>query len=389
MTERDIKEAIIAAVGGRRDELIALSLRIHDNPEEGRHEIKAQTWLTDYLEANGFTVEKGVGGMPTSFRASYGKGKPVIAFLAEYDALPDVGHACGHNVIAGAAVGAGIAARHAADLYRGTVLVIGTPAEELYGGKIIMADRGAFKDIDAALMVHPGVIDTPTTSALACITLYVEFFGREAHAAANPETGINALEAMILSYNAVNSLRQHIKPSARIHGIITDGGKAANVVPGHSAANFLVRAEDDVYLQELKERVLDCFAGAAKATGARLEYRWEDIYYKAMRNNFTLADIYRKNMESLGRKMLDSQPYPVGSTDMGNVSQILPGIHGFIAIADPGVIGHTREFAAAAASERAMASMLCAAQALAMTAADLFSAPDLMKKVKNEFESNG
>ena len=382
----DLKTAIIADIEARRASLSELCLKIHANPELGLHENQAAGWLTQYLQENGFRVERGICGMPTAFRAVYGQGKPSVAFLAEYDALPGVGHACGHNIICTSAVGAAIGAKIASGKYPGTIQVIGTPAEELIGGKITMAEQGAFDGLDTAMLVHPGGYNSATSRALACITLEVEFFGKSAHAAAEPEAGRNALEAMILSFNAIDSLRQHIRPSARIHGIITDGGKAANIVPAHSAGNFLVRAEDDTYLDELKKRVLDCFVGAAAATGTRLDYRWSN-HYAPMRSNMALASIFQQNMMALGRVILiEESDKSVGSTDTGNVSQIVPSIHSFVAIAPSDTATHSPEFAAAAASEAGIKGMLDAAKAMAMTAADLLADPELMNQVKVEFK---
>jgi amidohydrolase len=307
--------------------------------------------------------------------------------MAEYDALPDLGHGCGHNLIATSSVGAGVAARPAIDRCGGKVVVIGTPAEELYGGKVTMAQRGAFSDLDAAMMVHPGGHDSVVTEALACQGLNVEFFGKASHAAGRPEAGINALEAMIQSFNAINSLRQHIRSKARIHGIITDGGQAPNVVPAHSAASFLVRAADETYLAELKQKVLNCFLGAATATGARLEYKWDELCYAPMLNNLTLGRLFVRNMRKIGRKtkMVDPDK-SFGSTDFGNVSQLVPGIHASVAITGRrGVVTHSPQFAKAAVSEKGLQAMLDAAKALAMTAADLVADPELMAKVKDEF----
>ncbi len=269
----------------------------------------------------------------------------------------------------------------------GNILVIGTPAEELYGGKVMMAERGAFDNLDAAMLVHPGTHDAATTEALACHGLQVEFFGKAAHAASRPQAGINALEAMIQSFNGINSLRQHIHPRARIHGIITNGGQAANVVPDHTAGVFLVRAADDAYLDVLKKRVLDCFAGAATATGARLEYKWDEVRYGTLLNNLTLAKAFTRNMQALGRRMQMYDPdKSFGSTDFGNVSQLVPGIHPSVAIAPPGdIVVHSPQFAAAAASESAQKGLFDAAGALAMTVVDLISDADLMAKVKTEF----
>jgi amidohydrolase len=380
-----IKALVIKEVDSRHNQLRELSLKIHATPELGFQETKAASWLSQYLKKNGFSIEQGICKLPTAFRGSYGKGKPVIALPAEYDALPKLGHACGHNLIAGSAVGAAVAAKVVIDQFGGNVIVIGTPAEELYGGKSIMVDRGAFNNADIAMMVHPGVHDAATTQALACITLDVEFFGKAAHAAARPEAGINALEAMLQSFAAINSLRQHIKDRARIHGIITDSGEAANIVPAHSAGNFIVRAEDDAYLDELMEKVLNCFAGAATATGARLEHRW-GVRYAPLRNNLVLAKLFQKNMQSLGRKMLLVKPNKsFGSTDMGNVSQIIPAIHADFAIAPKEVTIHSPEFAQAAASEAGIRGMLDSAKALAMTIVDLVASPETVAEVKREF----
>ena len=380
------KALVIGEIEARHHQLGELSQKIHSNPELGFQEVKAADWLTQYLEENGFSVERGICELPTAFRGSYGQGKPAMAILAEYDALPELGHACGHNLIAASAIGAGVAAKSAIDRFGGSIIVIGTPAEELYGGKAIMADRGAFDNLDIAMMVHPGTHNVATTEALACQALEVEFFGKAAHAASRPEAGINALEAMLQSFNAINSLRQHIKPKSRVHGIITDGGKAANVVPAHSAGVFLVRAEDDTYLNELKQKVLNCFIGVATASGARLEYRWGDISYAPLRNNLTLAQLFRQNMEILGRKMPLSDPSSsFGSTDFGNVSQLVPSIHPFVAIAPVEEGVHSAQFATAAISEAGIQGLLDAAKALAMTVVDLVANPEIVVKVKDEF----
>ena len=380
-----IKALVSDEIDAHHHHLGALSLKIHANPEPGFQEVKAVDWLTRYLEENDFSIERGICELPTAFRASYGEGKPIIAILAEYDALPDIGHACGHNLIAALAIGAGIAAKPAVDQLGGSILVMGTPAEELYGGKIIMAERGAFNNLDIAMMVHPGTQDAAITRALACQTLDVEFQGKAAHAAARPEAGINALEAILQSFAAINALRQHIKSTARVHGIITDGGEAANVVPAHSAGTFIVRAEDDAYLDELKEKVLNCFAGAATASGAQLQYKW-GARYAPMRNNPSLAKLFARNMQSLGRRVTLSDPgNSFGSTDMGNVSQLGPGIHPRVAIAKQGVLIHSPQFAMATASEAGTKGMLDAAKALAMIVVDLVASPKIVNQIKEEF----
>jgi amidohydrolase len=383
-----LKDTIQQQVDSQQAELIDLSLRIHRNPELGFQEVKASRWLTDYLEAKGFAVEREISGLATAFKGSFGSGKPRLAILAEYDALPDIGHGCGHNIIAALAVGAAIAATVAVERYGGTILILGTPAEEIYGGKAIMSEHGVFADIDAAMMVHPGNRNVVITKALACVSLEVEFYGKPSHAAAQPEEGINALDALLQSFNAINALRQHIKSSARIHGIITDGGEAANIVPAHSAANFLVRAEDEAYLSILKDKVLNCFQAASLATGARLEYRWGNAYYAPMRSNRTLARLFAKNMEALGRKVdRSTRETGFGSTDMGNVSQLVPSIHPYIAIAPPGMVTHSVEFAYQASSASGWEGIMVGAKAISMTVCDLLASPRIRQRVWREFRT--
>jgi len=384
---KSLKTAISKTLAAHRTEIAELSRKIYNTPEVGFKEIKASAWLADYLEANGFRVERKFSKMPTAFRAVYGKGKPVIAFLAEYDALPEMGHACGHNLIAGSAIGAGIATKAVVDGTGGTVQVIGTPAEELLGGKVYLAERGAFAGLDAVMMVHPNAYNTATVKFLACQGVKVEFAGLAAHAAARPEVGINALDAVIQSFNAINAMRQHIRSSARIHGIITDGGKAANIVPDHAAANIVVRAEDDEYLDELKSRVMGCFMAAALATGAKVETHWDRVRYAPMRNNMTLARLFKRNLESLGRKVpLHNPAVTFGSSDMGNVSQLVPAIHPAIAIAPEGVALHSEQFKFAAGAQAGICGMMDAAQAMALTAADVLADDNLLKKVRADFE---
>ena len=387
MDVEELKASVIGEIEAHRHQLNELSLRIHSNPELGFQEIKAAFWLTQYLETNGFYIEGGICELPTAFRGSYGKGKPLVAILAEYDALPKLGHACGHNIIATSAVGAAVASKLAIDQFGGKIIVVGTPAEEIYGGKVKMVERGAFDNLDIAMMVHPAPYDSVTIKALACHTLEVEFYGKAAHAAAQPEVGVNALEAMLQSFNAINSLRQHIKDRARIHGIITDGGEAANIIPAHSAGIFIVRAEDNTYLDELRQKVINCFVGAATTSGARLEYRWGDVQYAPMRNNLTLAQLFGQNMEVLGRTVkLTSPRASFGSTDMGNVSQLVPSIHPLVAIAPEGVAVHSPQFASVAASEAGNRGLCDGAKALAMTVVDLLANSKIVIRIKEEFQ---
>ena len=385
-TANGLKANANRVVESHRNELIELSLKIHTNPELAFNEKKALTWLVGSLEKNGFHIARGIGGLSTAFKATYGSGKPLIALIAEYDALPELGHACGHNIIAASAIGAGIASKCAIDKYGGTIAIVGTPAEELFGGKVTMLEAGVFDGVDVAMVVHPGVTDMVTIKALACLSLDIEYFGKAAHAAAHPEQGINALEAMILAFNAINSLRQHIQNTAPIHGIITYGGEAANIVPSYAAGKILVRAADNIYLNELKEKVLNCFTGAALASGAKLNYKLQDVIYDAMNNNLFLAQLFAKNLESLGRKVEScNSSFSFGSTDMGNISQVIPAIHPSMAIASPKISLHSTEFAQAAASEMGHKGLTDAAKAMAMTVIDLLGVPDTLTKVKEEF----
>lgn len=381
-----LKKSVAEEIASRTSQLENLSRKIHDNPETAFEEHKAADWLSKYLEDSGFILERGICKLPTAFWGTYGTGKPAIAIMAEYDALPKLGHACGHNLIAIAAVAAGVSSKLAVDALGGCVVVIGTPGEELTGGKAIMAERGAFDDVDAAMIVHPGGGNSVTMSTLACQTLEVEFIGRAAHAAAEPELGVNALEAMIQSYNAINSLRQHIKDGARIHGIITDGGEAANTVPAHTSASFIVRAVDDEYLDVLKEKVIDCFTGAAVATGAELKYKWDAVRYAAMINNMTMARLFRGNMKALGYDIpLGDDKIWGGSSDVGNVSRLVPSIQPLVSIAPDDVLIHTPEFAVRTRTEESLRSMLDAAKAMAMTVIDLLGSPDNLEKAREEF----
>ena len=389
MEEEKLKEKLKAELEIRRSELVRLSSDIHDNPELGFQEVKAVSWLSNYLENNGFCVEKGVAGLATAFQATYGEGKPKIAVLAEYDALPGIGHGCGHNIIAASAVGAGVASKIVVDNLGGSIIVLGTPGEETFGGKIDMIKAGIFDDVDVAMMVHPSVLNMAIYRTLACLPLEVEFFGKAVHAAIHPAEGVNALEAIILAFNSINSLRQHIKEQARIHGIITNGGEAPNVVPAYSAAKFIIRAPDYAYLEELQGKVLNCFKGASLASGARLKYRWGEKVYAPIKNNVAMARLFSDNLELLGRKLdiFDSQG-PFGSSDIGNVSEVVPSMHPMVAIASPPVSLHSTEFASAAASEAGHQGLLDAAKAMAMTVVDIIGRPGVLEKIKQEFRSS-
>ncbi|HTY81165.1 MAG TPA: amidohydrolase [Dehalococcoidales bacterium] len=381
-----LKKAIVKEVDARVQPLAALSARLHANPETAMKEKIASETLVKFLKDNGFKVEAGICEMPTAFRAVYGKGKPIIGFLAEYDALPKLGHACGHNLIATASSAAGIASKIAADQTGGTIVVYGTPGEEGDAGKAQMVEKGAFTELDAAMICHPGGGNQVIEGALACQTLNVEFFGKAAHAAADPEAGINALEAMILSFIGIDALRQHIKSTSRIHGIITDGGEAPNIVPAHTAGSFIVRDTEDDYLDLLKERVLNCFKGAAAATGATLKYDWAGVRYAAMRNNMVIAGLFQQNMLALGNTIpLGDTTGSTGSTDVGNVSRLVPAIQPYVGIAPADVLIHSVDFEKVTGTPEALEIMLGAAKAMAMTAADLLTDPSKLNAAREEW----
>lgn len=391
MTGRNVlKSRANADLDRMKDELVALSLRIHETPEIAFEEHKSSAMLADFLAENGFEVERGVCELPTAFRATFGSGSPRIAFVAEYDALPGIGHGCGHNIIGTASTAAAIVVKELlAEAGGGTVQVIGTPAEEAAGGKVYMIARGAFDGLDCAMMVHPGNRDTAVAYGLACLEMDVEFHGKPAHAAARPDAGLNALDAMIAAFANIGLMRQQLRDTARVHGIITDGGQAVNVIPHHTAAKLLVRSEEDDYMDNiLKPKVLACFEGAARATGCELVYKWgEESRYKTVRTNMALADAYKANVESLGRKTVNPESKrSMGSTDMGNVTQAVPGIHPAIAIAPWDVPIHTEEFREFAKSEAGHKGMLVAAKAMAMTGIDVLVDADLRKRMKAEFD---
>jgi amidohydrolase len=382
------KERACAAVEAQRAALIELSSRIHSCPELKFEEHHASAWVAEYLEAAGFTVERHAYDLPTAFAARCGSGAPQVAVLCEYDALPGIGHACGHNIIAAAGAGAGAALAQIVGETGGSVVVLGTPAEEGGGGKILMARRGAFHNVDAAMMVHPAGMDLAGMQVLALSQVEVEYHGRAAHASASPQQGLNALDALITAYNAIAQLRQHIHATERIHGIITDGGQAPNIVPARAAGTFCVRSATEAGLARLKERVVACFQAGALATGTELQLRTLGEDYADMLTNQPLADAYAVNLERLGRHLADRRGAPAsiaGSTDMGNVSKLVPAIHPMIAAAPPTVPLHSADFAHWAATDEGHRAVIDGAKALAMTALDVLCQPELVNIMKAAF----
>ncbi len=372
----DAKSAAQERFNGDRHELIELSHRIHAHPEVGFEEEKASTWLCEFLDEAGFAVEKGICDLPTAFRARAGSGPLHIGICAEYDCLPGIGHACGHNVIAASAVGAALAAAKVADELGLTISVIGTPAEEVgnAGGKILMLERGAFDGIHAAMMVHPAPFDMLRAKMIAASMFEVQCTGKESHASAFPELGVNAADALTIAQTALGLLRQHIRSTDRIHGIVTNGGAAPNVIPAHTAARYIVRSETLDQLEELRPRVYRCFEAGALATGASVSFTGGDKPYAEMHHDADMAALYRSNSEALGRpfpNLGEWETRPTGSTDMGNVSRAMPSIHPMVGINSLPAVNHQPEFTAHCITPDADKALVEGAMAMAWTCIDL------------------
>jgi amidohydrolase len=384
----EIKTRIYETIDKLEPKLVDLSLRIHRHPETKFEEYNASRWLARAAEEAGFAIEMPIAELETAFRATYSGSEegPVVAFLAEYDALPKLGHACGHNLIAAASLGAALGMQMAMDHVPGTLQLIGTPAEEGGGGKVILAAAGVFDDVDVAMMFHPSSRTILWKHVLARRKLFIEFFGKSAHAASHPEKGVSALDATLLTFQNINALREHIVDDARIHGIITDGGDAPNIVPDYSASLFYTRALNDDTCDELLERVRNCARAAALATGAKVKMDTQGAY-RSLRTNMPLAEAFKANLEALGWTFADFDPTAhIGSTDMGDVSHITNTIHPYLSIGPEDLVGHSTEFAEAAASEKGHRAMIDAAKALAATATDVLLRPSLLESVKTALD---
>lgn len=362
----DVNAQARAALEAARPGLVELSHRIYENPEIGYEEVRAAAWLTDALEAAGFEVQRGFGEMSTAFVASVGQGPLHIAICAEYDALPEVGHACGHNVICTAALGAAIALEPVAQELGLKVTVIGTPAEEGGGGKIPFIEAGFFEDVHASMMVHPFPIDVAEPDIIAVQQVDVTYLGRAAHASGFPWLGINAADALVVAQTAIGLLRQQLLPTDRIHGYVTKGGDAANIIPERTTADYMVRAATSERLDELVGLVRNIFEAGALATGATLELEL-DVAYLDMRHDSELAAIYQRHAEALGRTFAP-EASPV-STDMGNISHEVPSIHPHIGI-ETDAVNHQKEFADACATPSADQAIFDGALGMAYTVID-------------------
>jgi amidohydrolase len=386
----DVKARLAAEVDRRRGLLVDVSHQIHAQPELGYEERFAHDLLTRVLEEEGLGVTRSARGMDTAFEAHAGSTGPTVAVLCEYDALPGIGHACGHNVIAAAGLGAGLAAAALAEELGGRVAVVGSPAEEGGGGKLHLIDAGAFKGVDAALMVHPADADLAAMDVIAVHEVVVTYTGEAAHAAAFPHRGRNALDAAVLGYVNVAALRQHIAPGERIHGIISHGGDKPNIVPARAQSEWMVRSPTLAGLDRLKQRFVACLEAGAEAAGCEIDIGWRDVVYADMVDNQAIVERYRANAEALGRvvRSPSTTRQVVGSTDMGNVSYEVPAIHPMIQVAPPGVPIHTPAFAGFAGGPEGDQAVVDGAKALAFTVADLWLDEGLVDLARAEWEAS-
>lgn len=379
---------IIERIDQLADELLDVSHTIHRNPELAFEEHAASELLVTTANRHGFPTKRDVYGLATAFDGSIAGAQPgpSVAILAEYDALPGIGHACGHNLIATAALGAVLGLQAAVDTLPGTIRFLGTPAEEKGAGKELMARQGAFAGVDAAMMIHPAGVNLTTMPCICMAEVEVTYHGRSAHAAAMPYKGKNALDGLLLAYQAVSNLRQHIRDHERIHGIVTEGGQAPNIIPDRASGEFYVRTANEKDLARLKPRVEACFHAGATGSGCEVDIVWANVDYLDLNTNWPLADTFRKHGEHLGREFLSAESLGgAGSTDMGNVSHRVPSIHPMLACAPRNVVIHNPEFARWAGSESGDQAALDGAKALALTAAEFLMSPGLQEQTRKAF----
>lgn len=389
MNVEEMKVAVCAEVDRLADQLLHASHEIHAHPELNFEEHFAHDLLVDQLRTSGLETTEHAYGIDTAFEASVGEEGFNVAVLCEYDALPGIGHACGHNVIATAGIGAGLAAAVVAAQAGGTLRIMGTPAEEGGGGKIEMARRGAFEQVGAAMMVHPADADLISMDTIALQELHVQYHGKAAHAAAAPWEGRNALDAAVLGYMNVAALRQHIRPTERIHGVFTKGGDKANIVPAETSMEWIVRSATIESLQPLKQRVLTCLESAATACACTVDHAWHGHTYADMIDNGPMVAAYVNNAARIGRTVVDPASVGrrvVGSTDMGNISYLVPSIHPMIKVAGDGVAIHTVEFAEWARSADGDKAVLDGAKSMAMTIVDLWTSAELRDATSTAFD---
>lgn len=384
-----MKKSIISEISNRMEELSGISKYLFENPELGNEEVKAAKLLTDYFSKNGFAVENFIYGLPTTFRADYDSRKEGahIALFCEYDALPQIGHGCGHNLISAMSAGAAMGLKSVLDEIGGKITVFGTQAEETSGVKGILAEKGAYKDVTVAMMAHPNAVSAESGTSLALNAIRFEYFGKAAHAAAVPEKGINALDGVLLLYNGINALRQHVTSDVRIHGIISQGGAAPNIVPDYAEAKFYIRAKEKWNLEEVTAKVKECAEGAARMTGSAVKISEFENSYDNLRTNRVLSGLFTANLLAFGEKEIHTASNGVGSIDIGNVSHVVPVIHPWIGVGDPSLIIHSKEFAEYTITEMGMAAIYKGACSLALTAYDVITSKENQEKIKAEFMS--
>lgn len=383
----EYKNRIMDSIHAHLDDYMCIVKKLYENPETGFQEYETQKILVSYLTQCGFDVKSGVV-IDTDYVAEYKSKKvgPTIAFMCEYDALPEVGHGCGHNLIAAIGIAAGVALKSVIDDIGGTVRVVGTPGEENFGGKVKMSEAGIFDDVDAALMVHPGTDSGVGSRSLAILPIKYEFFGKNAHGC-HPQEGHSALDAAIMTYNSISMLRQFVLQGTYIHGIIRDGGAAANVIPAYSSMEYYFRAPTMEYCKEVASRAEDCVKGACSATKTSYKVSMYECPYEDTKINYVLADMLTKKYAELGvENVLPVNEVPCGSTDVGSVSYVCPTIQGRIKIANSDVAGHSKEMAAATISEAGKKGLVDAACAIALVAFDLITKPETLAAAKAEHE---
>lgn len=384
----ELKAVASVAVDNSKAALFEVSDEIWRNPELGFQETRAHSLLTAFLEKSGFAVERSFSGLNTAFRATFGEGRPNVCIVSEYDALPEIGHACGHNLIAEAGVAAGLAVKTALEIGgapTGTITVLGTPAEEGGGGKQLLIDNGAFDDIDIAMMVHPATSTALMPKCLAVSFLRIEFTGKAAHAAASPWEGLNALDAAVMAYNSISVLRQQMKPEWRVHGVITNGGAKPNIIPEKSSMEYMIRAPDRIDLKLLVSRVRTCFEAAAMATGCQVEITNTAPSYDNLLSNEVIASLFAENMKYFNLSFAKTTKLS-GSTDMGNVSHVVPSIHPKYAIGSSRESIHTRSFTNLTNTPASHEATLTMAKCMAHTCLDILSSDKLLQEVRDAFE---
>jgi amidohydrolase len=382
------KKELIRIIDTYEIEIWEIATHLFEHPETAFHEHLASEYLTGKLASHGFSVHEGVGGLPTAFKGTIGEPQPIVAILAEYDALPGLGHACGHNLISAASIGAGIALSHLADRPTGQIQVVGTPAEEGGGGKIKLAEAGVFINVQAALMFHPASKNMVTRGSLASSRLTIEFFGKASHAAAAPQEGINALDALLLTFNNINAIRQTFAPRDRVAGIITNGGEACNIIPAYSSAKFSIRATTGERRDQLVQHVIACAQAGADAIGCQLNANISPGY-KEIIPNPVLAEIFAKNLTAVGREVVDPDPdESMGSTDMGDLSHLIPCLHPYLETVPVSVACHTQEFADLCLSPQSKKATLDAAKAIAMSVFDLLDNQDYLTQSQMALEKS-